>query len=234
MQPGRIYSPKQANVLLNANSRWNILHGAVRSGKTHISYDLILKRIIELPDGPRWLIGKTERTLKRNVLDPMRERYGSKYVSNIYGTGECKIFGKRFYVAGANDERSVQKIQGAGMVYAYGDEITTWPRSFFEMLKSRLDKPNAKFDGTCNPEGPYHWLKTDVIDKKGVLDVKDFHFELDDGKYFLSPEFIENLKKEYTGVWYKRYIQGLWVLAEGAIYDMWDDVIHVIDKPPLS
>jgi PBSX family phage terminase large subunit len=226
-----IYSPKQADVLLNANARWNILHGSVRSGKTHISYDLILKRIMELLDGPRYLIGKTERTLERNILAPMRERYGGKYVSNVMGKdASVYIFGKKFYAVGANDERAITKIQGAGMVYAYGDEVTTWPQSFFQMLKSRLDKPGAKFDGTCNPEGPYHWLKTDILDKKGVLDVKDFHFELDDGKYFLSPEFIENLKKEYTGVWYKRYVLGLWVMAEGSIYDMWDDNVHVIDK----
>jgi len=225
-----IYSPKQAAVISEANARWNILDGAVRSGKTHVSYDLLLKRLAEKRSGPRYMIGKTERTLERNVLAPMRDRYGGRYVSTVTGNDAAVyIFGNKFYVVGANDERAIQKIQGAGAVYAYGDEVATWPQSFFQMLKSRLDKPGAKFDGTCNPEGPYHWLKTEVIDNKNI-DVKSFHFELDDALEFLDPVFVENLKKEYTGVWYKRMIKGLWVMAEGVIHDMWDDSVHVIDN----
>ena len=228
------YSPKQADVLLNANARWNILHGAVRSGKTFITSDLLAKRVKEQPPGPALIIGKTERTIQRNVLDPMRERFGERYVTRIYGSGECDIFGRKFYVAGANDERSVTKIQGLGLSYAYGDEVTTWPQSFFEMLKSRLDKKDSRFDGTANPEGPYHWLKTDVIDQEEKMNLKHWRFTLDDGASFLAPEFIEALKAEYTGVWYQRYVLGLWVMAEGIIYDMFTEDKCVIDKLDLD
>ncbi len=224
-----IYSKRQGEVLLQANARYNILGGAVRSGKTHISYDLILKRRVELPEGARWLIGKTERTLRRNVLDPMRDRFGADQVSDIYGAGLVKLFGKRYYVAGANDVRAVNKIRGAGMISAYGDEVASWDQNFFRMLQSRLDKKESVFDGTCNPESPHHWLKKDIIDKPGV-DCKYFHFRLDDGAEFLDPSFIKNLKAEYAGVWYKRMVDGLWVLAQGSIYDMWRDEDHIIDK----
>jgi PBSX family phage terminase large subunit len=222
------YSTKQKKVLREANHRWNILSGAVRSGKTFSSYDLLILRLAEFPTGNRLLIGKTERTLERNVLDPMRERF--QEVSTINHKGIVEIFGKPFYCVGANDEKSVKKIQGLGLSYAYGDEITTWPESFFNMLKSRLDKPGAKFDGTCNPESPRHWFKLKFLDKTD-LDIFHQHFELDDNP-FLSEEFKNNLKKEYTGVWYKRFIQGLWVLAQGIIYDCFDEKIHIVDKLP--
>ena len=81
------------------------------------------------------LVGKTERTLKRNVIDPLRELYGASNISQVYGDGLVDLFGRKCYVVGANDERAVTKIQGIGLVYAYGDEVTTWPESFFEMLK---------------------------------------------------------------------------------------------------
>lgn len=226
-----MYSPKQADVMLNADARWNLLTGATRSGKTHVTYDLLLKRMRTQPPGNCLLIGKTERTLKRNVLNPLRERFGEKYVSRVFGDGEVYLFGRHCYITGANDERAVTKIQGMSAVYAYGDEVTTWPESVFQMLKSRLDKPGAKFDGTCNPEGPYHWLKKDVIDKKDELNVKHWHFTLDDNP-FLDPEFVESLKKEYSGVWYQRYILGLWVMAEGVIYDMFSESDHVVKKLP--
>ncbi len=220
-------SRKQIKVLKEASSRWNILSGAVRSGKTFASYFLLPYRVKHLK-GNCMLIGKTERTLSRNVIDPLRELYGESRISNIYGDGLIDIFGRRFYVVGANDERAVTKIQGIGLVYAMGDEITTWPESFFQMLKSRLDKPGAVFDGTCNPESPFHWLK-EFLDSKG-LDIYHQHFTIDDNP-FLDPAFVENLKAEYTGVWYRRYIEGQWVMAEGVVYDMFDANKHVIDCP---
>lgn len=222
------YSSKQRDVLKNANSRWNILTGAVRSGKTYSSYDLLIRRLKEFPDGNRLLTGKTQTTIERNILDPLRKRF--KHVSTINHKGIVTIFGKPFYVVGANDESSVKKIQGLGLHYAYGDEVTTWPENFFNMLKSRLDKPGAKFDGTCNPEGPYHWLKT-FIDRPD-LDIFHQHFELDDNPY-LDEVFKENLKKEYTGVWYQRFILGLWVMAQGIIYDMFSEKKNCIEEKDL-
>jgi PBSX family phage terminase large subunit len=222
------FSDKQRQVFREAYSRWNILSGAVRSGKTFGSFFMLPIRVLEQGPGNFLLVGKTERTLKRNVIDPLRGLYGPQAVSQIYGDGLCDLFGRRCYVVGANDERAVTKIQGIGLVYAYGDEVTTWPESFFEMLKSRLDRPGAKFDGTCNPGSPYHWLKQ-FIDTTEDKWLKHFHFQLDDNP-FLDSDFVEALKAEYSGVWYQRYILGMWVQAEGAVFDIFDEAKHVI-KP---
>ncbi len=227
----RDVSDKQLDVLEYSDSRWNISSGAVRSGKTVGGFLLLPIRMTTLPPGNCLLIGKTERTLKRNVLNPLREIYGRRRVSFPFGDGEIKLFGRHCYIVGANDERAVTKIQGMGLVYAYGDEVTTWPESFFDMLKSRLSEPGAMFDGSCNPEGPYHWLKSGFLDKADDYGIRHFEFKLDDNP-FLSKDFVEALKKEYTGVWYDRYIDGKWVLADGIIYDMFDEQIHVIDRVP--
>jgi PBSX family phage terminase large subunit len=230
LEKQRMLSYKQAKVIHNAHARWNILSGAVRSGKTYGSFFLLPSRTIEQGEGNFLLVGKTERTLKRNIIDPLRELYGPDCVSQVYGDGLVDIFGRRCYVVGANDERAVTKIQGIGLVYAYGDEVTTWPESFFEMLKSRLDKPGAKFDGTCNPGSPHHWLKQ-FIDTTDGRWLKHFHFQLDDNP-FLDQDFVEALKTEYTGVWYQRYVLGQWVIAEGVVYDMFDATRHVTADIP--
>jgi PBSX family phage terminase large subunit len=223
----QVYSPKQADVFLHADARWNLLTGAVSSGKTHISYDLLFKRIVTQPPGNVLLVGKTERTFTRNVLHPMQERFGDDNVSNIHGDGEVEMFGRRCYVAGANDERALTKIQGLSIVYGYGDEFPTWPESFFQMLKSRLRIPGARFDGTGNPGPPTHWAKKDMIDRAAVLNLKHWRFTLDDN-IFLDPDYVRDIKQEYTGLWYRRMILGEWCLAEGAIYDMFDESKHVI------
>lgn len=226
----RIYNPKQADVILHADARWNILAGAVSSGKTFISYDLMAKRCLEQGPGNSLLVGKTLTTIRRNVINPMRERFGSA-VSEIDGYGNVYLFGRRFYAVGANDEKALKKIQGLSLVYCNGDEFATWPKSFFDMLKSRLRQPGARFDGTCNPEGPLHWAKTELIDRAAELDLKYWHFVLDDN-CFLDPGYVDAIKKEYTGVWYQRYILGMWIAAEGAVYDMFDSAVHVVDELP--
>jgi PBSX family phage terminase large subunit len=96
------------------------------------------------------------------------------------------------------------------------------------MLLSRLSVAGAKFFGTTNPDSPYHWLKVNYLDRAGELDLRSWHFSLEDNLN-LDPAYVEALKKEYVGLWYKRFILGLWVLAEGAIYDMWDDEENLFD-----
>lgn len=226
-----MFSPKQADVLLNATARWNLLTGAVSSGKTYVSYWLLLKRCRTLPPGPGLLVGKTERTLRRNVLDPMRELFGDAVVSHVDGSGQVTIGGRRFYLAGANDDRAVTKIQGLSLVYAYGDEFATWPESFLGMLRSRLRLPGACFDGTCNPEGPHHPVKREFLDREDGCRIRVWRFTLDDNP-FLDPDYVEAIRAEYTGLWHRRFILGEWCAAEGAIYDMLDLDRHVRPLPP--
>lgn len=171
--------------------------------------------------GDLLMFGKTERTLKRNILDPLAEFMGSDRFHYNKGEGEVFMWGRKIHVVGANDERAEGKIRGGTYLAAYGDEITLTPESFFKMLLSRLSLKDAKLFGTTNPDSPYHWLKVDYIDKEG-LDLEAFHFTLDDNPW-LDPVYVEQLKKEYTGLWYKRFILGLWVMAAGAVYDMWSD-----------
>lgn len=223
-------SPKQQYTISEATKRWNIWSGAVRSSKTYTGYFLLPQRVLE-QQGNKLLIGKTERTLERNIIDPMRDIYGHKYISSIHGKGVVTIFGKDCYCLGANDKRAVDKIRGLGLAYAYGDEITTWHEDLFEMLKSRLSEPNAVFDGTCNPEGPNHWMKKFIDRELKGNNLKYFSFRIDDNP-FLDPAFVRALKAEYTGMWYRRYILGEWCLAEGVIWDMFDEKLHVVKQLP--
>ena len=100
---------------------------------------------------------------------------------------------------------------------AYCDELTLFSEDFFSMLLSRLSQSNAKLIATTNPDSPYHWLMKKYINRKDELDMLVLKFLIDDNPY-LDASYIANLKKEYTGVFYDRFIRGLWVVAEGLIY----------------
>lgn len=225
-----LFSRKQLDVIANADARLNILDGSVRSGKTISSLVAWINYVQNAPDGELLMTGKTERTLKRNILDPLAQIVGSQRFRYNRGMGEAWLFGRRIYIAGANDERSAGKIQGMTVAGAYSDELSLYPESFFTMMLSRLSVKGARLIGTTNPDSPYHWLKANYLDREEELGLKHWHFTLEDN-LTLDPDYVRALKKEYTGLWYKRFIDGLWVLAEGAIYDMWDEEEHVIDCP---
>ena len=220
------FTEKQKIVYKNAEHRWNILYGAVRSGKTFVSQMIIPKRIQEHYDNRILFVGKTLNTLDRNVFDPMRAVFGEKAISKIFDKKEIVLFGKRCYCVGANDDRAITKIQGVGLGYAYCDELTTFPENFFNMLKSRLDLSNSKCDATCNPESPSHFVKTHIDNTS--LDVYSQHFTLYDNT-FLSPTFIRNLENEYRGtVYFDKWVLGKWVRAEGLVFPLFKREKHYV------
>lgn len=221
-------SVKQKEFWRSCTHRWNIKTGATRSGKTYLDYFLIPRRIRACTNsGLILLLGNTRGTLDRNILDPMRQTWGG-LVGNIGSDNKVMLFGRQCYALGADKVNQVSKIQGAGFQYVYGDEITTWHPDVFQMLKSRLDKPNSCFDGTCNPDSPNHWFKQ-FLDSDA--DIYQQHYTIDDNP-FLEPEFVDNLKREYAGtVYYDRFILGRWALAEGLVYPMFS-LAHIYTDAP--
>ena len=226
-----MFSTKQREFLDNANRRWNVKYGATRSGKTYLDYYVIPKRIRNVVNeqGLIVILGNTKGTLQRNVIEPLQDIWGTELVSDIKSDNTALLFGEKAYCLGADNIKHVNKIRGASFKYCYGDEVATWNEEVFQMLKSRLDKPYSKFDGTCNPEGPSHWFKK-FLD--GNADIYQQKYTLYDNP-FLDKEVLQNLETEYRGtVFFDRYILGDWKAAEGTIYMLFADKTQdfLIDK----
>lgn len=237
---------KQLESVRLATARLNIWEGSVRSSKTISSLIAWLKFVREAPPGNLLMIGKTERTLKRNIIDPLTEMLGPARCRLVQGSGELWLLGRRVYLAGANDERSQERIRGLTLAGAYVDEISTIPQSFWSMLLSRLSVEGARLFGTSNPDSPAHWLKAEFLDRAAVwlghdgvtdysddgMDLARFSFRLADNPH-LPAAYVASLSQEFVGLWRKRFIDGLWVAAEGAVYDMFDPERHVVDVVPV-
>lgn len=213
-------SKKQIMSLQQADAPFCIWVGAVRSGKT---YSSILKLIDLLKNGPIgdcMLIGVTRDSIQRNILTELYRFLGFGLPASK--STEVKLYGRNVYFVGASDESAVRRIQGSTLAFAYVDEATCVPAPFWRMLISRLSVPKAQLLATCNPEGPAHWLKKEYIDRADELKLKYWNFSLDDNPS-LEEEYKEKIKASYTGMWYKRYIQGLWAAAHGLVYDTFDN-----------
>ena len=219
------FSRKAAQSILYSDARINIWDGAVRSSKTVSSIAAFLVFAAQAPPGALLMAGVSERSLRRNILDPLAEMVGGQHFQLFASRGEAMLFGRTVYLTGANDERAEERIRGLTLAGAYGDELTVWPQSFFRMLLSRLSVKGAKFFGTTNPDSPYHWLMTDYLTRKD-LNLRRWHFTLEDNPN-LPEEFRQAVEAEYTGLWKRRFIDGEWCAAEGRVYEMFDRQRHV-------
>lgn len=228
---------KQVRSIVLADARVNCWVGAVRSGKTIAS---LLRWLMFVATAPRGgalvVVGRTRESVYRNLFSPLMDPtlFGplARMVTYTAGAPTGMILGRRIDVLGASDARAEMVLRGLTVAGAYVDEATLVAEPFWMQLLARMSVPGAQLFATTNPDGPAHWFKTKVIDQAGLNGYRVFHFTMDDNPSLL-PEYVNALKREYVGLWYRRFILGEWVQADGAIYDMWDTARHVIRHEDL-
>lgn len=230
-------SVRQARSIGESTATINIWEGAVRSGKTVAS---LLKWLIYVAQAPTTgelvMIGKTTQTIHRNLFTTLQDPalFGpiAKLIHYTPGAPTASILGRTVHIVGANDAKAEPKIRGFTCAGAYVDEATLVPALFWEQLLARMSVDGAQLFATTNPDSPAHWLRRDWLTNSSAP-VRSWKFKIDDNK-FLPARYIAERKAMYVGLFYRRFILGEWVAAEGAIFDMWDPDRHTVDLLPIE
>ncbi len=192
------------------------------------------------------MAGRTTDTLKRNVIEPMIELFGSENVKPVYGNGTAEIFGRTVHLVGVDNAAAESRIRGLTLAGAYVDELTILAagkgEAWFDMLLTRMSVTGARIYATTNPDGPSHWLLKNFLEhaeltvtREGTVKLSPrdnrgihrYRFTLEDNPT-LSEEYVRSLKASKTGMFYRRFIEGEWVQAEGAVFPMLDKEKHTI------
>lgn len=211
-----------------------IADGAIRSGKTvSMSLSFVMWAMETFSFQNFAMCGKTIGSFRRNVLFLLKIMLKARgYKVSDHRADNLIVVSKHgmenyFYVFGGKDERSQDLIQGITLAGVFFDEVALMPESFVNQATGRCSVDGSKYWFNCNPDGPYHWFKINWIDKKTEKNLLYLHFTMDDN-LSLSEKIKARYRAMYTGVFYKRYILGLWAMAEGIIYDMFSAEKHVI------
>ena len=212
-----------------------IADGAIRSGKT-VSMSLsFVMWAMSLFDGQNFaMCGKTIGSFRRNVLFWLKLMLRSRGYSITDHRADNLLAVRKngkenyFYIFGGKDERSQDLIQGITLAGVFFDEVALMPESFVNQATGRCSVKGSKFWFNCNPDGPYHWFKVNWIDKCKEKNILYLHFTMDDN-LSLAEDIKKRYRSMYTGVFFKRYILGLWAVAEGIIYDMFSKERHTKD-----
>lgn len=217
-----------------------IADGAIRSGKTvSMSLSFVMWAMASFSGQNFAMCGKTIGSFRRNVLFWLKLMLRSRgYSITDHRADNLLVVRKNgienyFYIFGGKDERSQDLIQGITLAGVFFDEVALMPESFVNQATGRCSVEGSKFWFNCNPDGPYHWFKVNWIDKAKEKGLLYLHFTMDDN-LSLAEDIKDRYRSIYTGVFYKRYILGLWAVAEGIIYDMFDEEKHVKDISELS
>ena len=232
-------SEKQAQILdfVVSDGLYLICDGAVRSGKTVFMSAAFVIWAMEYYDRTNFAIcGKTVQSAERNVLKPLQENESLPYtmsykVSTKVLTVRCGAKENYFYIFGGKDESSYMLIQGITLAGVLFDEVALMPRSFVEQALSRaISYEHPKYWFNCNPESPNHYFYKEWIENPKD-NTTHLHFLLEDNP-ILTEQMIERTKAMYSGVFYDRYIRGLWVIAEGIIYPMFgkDTIVPTTER----
>lgn len=216
-----------------------IADGAIRSGKTlSMSLSFIMWSMEKFNGQNFAMCGKTVGSFRRNVwfwLRIMILSRGYKYTDHktenyieIIKNGKVNYF----YIFGGKDEASQDLIQGITTAGIFFDEVALMPESFVNQGTGRCSVDGSAFWFNCNPDAPMHWFKTNWIDKVKEKNLLYLHFTMDDN-LSLTERIKQRYRKMYVGVFYKRFIQGLWAMAKGAIFDMWSEEENEIAEEDL-
>lgn len=213
-----------------------IADGAIRSGKTiSMSLSYVMWAMYVFDNQNFGMAGKTIGSFRRNVLFWLKlmlfsrgYKYRDHRADNLLEVSKSGVT-NYFYIFGGKDERSQDLIQGITLAGMFFDEVALMPESFVNQATGRLSVTGSKMFFNCNPDGPYHWFKVNWIDKKKEKRLIYLHFTMDDN-LSLSEEIKKRYRSMYSGVFFQRYILGMWTVAEGVIFDMFDKAIHVYNK----
>lgn len=218
-----------------------IADGAIRSGKTVSMALSFVIWAMETFNGQNFgMCGKTIGAFRRNVLTVMKQMLLSRgykltdhRADNLIEITRGKVT-NYFYIFGGKDERSQDLIQGITLAGIFFDEVALMPESFVNQGTGRCSVEGSKFWFNCNPDTPAHWFKKEWVDKReDDKNLLYLHFTMDDN-LSLAEDIKRRYRGMYSGVFFKRYIMGLWVAAEGVIYDLFVDnkESYIIDKAP--
>lgn len=214
-----------------------ICDGSVRAGKTAImSLSYVIWSMTEFKEQQFGVAGKTIGSLRRNLIRPLKQMLLGRHfqVKDHRSDNMLEItkgdVTNYYFLFGGKDEASQDLVQGLTAAGFFFDEVALMPQSFVNQATARVSVGGGKFWFNCNPDGPYHWFNQEWVENLEKHKALRIHFLMEDNPS-LSADIIDRYKRSYSGVFYSRYILGLWVMAEGVIYSNFDQDEMVVDLP---
>lgn len=210
-----------------------LLTGSAGGGKSRSAAEKVHAFCMKYPGAAAIGLRKAREYASKSVVFALKKAIGDD-PSVTYSSSEQMFHyanGSRIFIAGMKDEaqrQALRSINGDGSAdIIWGEEANALTEDDHNELLARLRGTAAQWRQiiyTTNPDAPTHWIKRRLIDGKEAA----VYFSKATDNPYNPPDYIETLNR-LTGPLGKRLRDGLWVQAEGAVYEHFNDAIHVIE-----
>lgn len=220
-----------------------ILSGPYDTGKTYTALQKLNLLLCKYPGARALMIRKTYKSLVQSAVVTFEEKIhrnqikSPEYPINKYGGEKPEWYdypNRSRLVCGGLDNPGKTLSAEYDFIYVnQAEELTEdeWQAMTRAASGRAGNAPYAQVMGDCNPDVPWHWILSRKSVKRFISRHEDNPtiFDQDTGEC-IAPKRIEILD-QLTGVRYKRGRLGLWVAAEGQVYEF-DPAIHVVGHAP--
>lgn len=245
------YRPRGSAIsLFNCRDSEVLVSGPAGTGKSRACLEKLHILCLKHPGITCLIVRKTLASLGSTALKTFREIVAAEAFEtglvDFYGGSAEKPPQYRYWnatnggigssiVIGGMDKPS--KVMSSEYDVIYVQEAVELTETDWQALTTRLRNWKLSFQqliADTNPDKPTHWLKVRCNDGSTRM-LESRHEENpelfdDNGKATeQGSEYLDKLDK-LTGVRYLRLRKGLWVAAEGVIYDEFDPQVNLIDR----
>ena len=243
------YTPHgAAAALMHCRDDEVLLSGPAGTGKSRACLEKVLLVLLLVPRSRALLVRKTLTSLTATGLVTLREHV----IPELLATGAIRFYGGSTVEPPAyileNGSRLLfggmdkpTKIMSSEYDLIFAQEAIELTQTDWDHLTSRLRNGRLSYQqiiGDTNPDRPSHWLKKQCDTGRTTL-INCKHSDnpklVDQKTGELTPAGKDYLGKldRLTGVRLLRLRDGLWVAAEGLIFEEWDPDVHLVDPQPI-
>jgi len=237
---------RKALALLKGGAKHILLFGGSRSGKTTVIVMAIIFRAL-LYAGSRHLICRyrakdARSSVLRETLFPWLDNtVGKNGYTYLTHESVVTLFNKsEIWIGGLGDKEQADKILGHEYNTIYFNEISQLSyiavTTAYSRLAMRIKSCRNLFFYDCNPSSPLHWAYKVFVLKKTFhtgepLEKPELYQSMllnpQDNQENLPEDYISDILDALPEKQRARFRDGLWVKADGVIYDRFDETMIV-------
>jgi len=256
MGTGVIFKPtdvqRKALALLKSGAKHILLYGGSRSGKTTVIVMGIIYRALRY-SGSRHLVCRyrakdaKSSVLRETLIPCLNNTVGNSGYKYLVHESVITLFnGSEIWIGGLGDKEQADKILGHEYNTIYFNEISQLSyaavTTAYSRLAMRIEGCRNLFFYDCNPGSPLHWAYKIFVLKKTFLSgealekpelYQSMLLNPEDNRENLPEDYISDILDVLPEKQKARFRDGLWVKAEGVIYDRFVEsmIVNVSDLP---
>lgn len=244
---GRLFDNRNDKIrqILSCRDMWVLAWGPAGSGKTRAILEKLRSIALKYPRSRILIVRSIRKWLTQSALVTWEEKVLVKgdvlpdRIRRAYRSEYRFVNGSVVVVAGLDDP---QQVMSAEYDIIYINEATEVSLDVAETALNRIRNGRVPYQQVimdCNPAAPTHWLKK-AMDAGRLTAIEAKHvdnpalYDADRREWTaFGQHYVQNVLEKMSGIRRTRLRDGLWAIAEGCVYEDWDESIHHIPPRPI-